>query len=124
MVGLSATLAVSAAHLADGHYPHPQHCRACGGSRLQRSLAQYPNDTRKLSRAVVHRTVLRELSPRASSAVLRALLQPAPRPPHPLREPLCGAHGGAAELRHGVAAPDPPPRISRTARGTGAERAT
>ena len=67
----------------DGDHPHPQHRRTCGGSRLQRSLAQHPHHAREFPRAAVHRAVLRQLSPRASSAVLRALLQPAARPPHP-----------------------------------------
>ena len=46
-------------------------------ARQQRSLAQYPHHAREFSRAAVHRAVLRELSPRASSLVLRALLQSA-----------------------------------------------
>ena len=70
----------------------------------QRSLAQYPHHAREFPRAAVHRAVLRQLSPRASSAVLRALLQPAARPPHssvkagmrtgwrcsPITPPCCG----------------------------------
>ena len=50
-----------------------------------RSLAQHPHHPCRFSRAAVHRALLRELPPRASSAVLRALLQPAARPPHSQR---------------------------------------
>ncbi|MEH2589308.1 fatty acid desaturase [Bradyrhizobium sp. AZCC 1721] len=84
MVGLSAIVAVAAAHLADGHHPHSQHRRTRRRSRFERSLAQHPHHARELSRAVVHCTILRQLPSRASSVVLRALLQPAARAPHPL----------------------------------------
>ena len=83
VVGLSAAVAAAVADLADGHHAHPQHRRACSRARQRRSAAQYAHDARELSRAAVHRAVLRQLSPRASSAVVRALLQSAARAQHP-----------------------------------------
>ncbi len=90
----------------DGDHPHPQHRRARRRARQHRSLAQHPHHARQLPRAAVHRAVLRELPPRASSAVLRALLQPAACAPHSQRKPARGADGSAAELRGRAAACD------------------
>ena len=85
VVGLSAAVAGAASDLDDGHHPHPQHRRTRRRARQRRSLAQHPHHACQFPRASVHRAVLRELPPRASSAVLRALLQSAEGPP-PLSE--------------------------------------
>ncbi len=73
---------------------------------FERSAAQHADDARGLSGAAVHRAVLCELSPRTSSAVLRALLQSASPAPHPQRKPSWRANGSAAELPGGAAACD------------------
>ena len=69
LVGLSAALARSAAHLDDGDHAHPQHRRACGGAGLERSAAQYADHQGEPHRARAGRAVFRQLSPRASPAL-------------------------------------------------------
>ena len=69
---LSAVVAAAVPDLADGDHAHPQHRRARRRSRQRRSVTQHAHDASEFARAAVHRAVLRELSPRASPAVLRA----------------------------------------------------
>ena len=68
-----------------------------------------------LYRTAVHRAVLRELSPRTSSAVLRALLQPAAHARNSVARAACRAHGSAAGLRRRPAPCDREAGRARTA---------
>ena len=77
LVGLSAAVAGPAADLDDGHHAHPQHRRACGGADSDDPLRNTRTTKASLHRAHLHRALFRQLSPRASPAVLRAVLQPA-----------------------------------------------
>ncbi len=98
VVGLSVAVAGAAIDLDDGDHADPQHRRTRGGAGQQRSAAQHADHEGGLFGAAVRRAVLRELSPRTSPAVLRALLQPAAGARDPGARAACRAHGGAAEL--------------------------